>query len=101
MEISYATSSNGDIADIDMGCGMVRQVRVTPLERPTPSSPLLPSASVLSQWKLKILGMPATEWLELLLPCSRWIRTYRWGEYLQVDLMAGITVGVMLVPQVS
>jgi sulfate transporter 4 len=40
------------------------------------------------------------EWLELFLPCFRWIRTYKWREYLQVDLMAGITVGVMLVPQV-
>lgn len=34
-----------------------------------------------------------------MLPCSRWIRTYKWREYFQVDLMAGTTVGVMLVPQ--
>ncbi|KAJ0962276.1 hypothetical protein J5N97_030104 [Dioscorea zingiberensis] len=99
MEISYATSSNGDITDIDMGGGLVRQVRVTPLERPTPSSPLLPSTSIFTQWSLKLRSMSPTEWMELLLPCSRWIRTYNWSDYLQVDLMAGITVGVMLVPQ--
>lgn len=34
-----------------------------------------------------------------MLPCSRWIRTYKWREYFQVDLMAGTTVGIMLVPQ--
>ncbi|KAG5237647.1 sulfate transporter [Salix suchowensis] len=33
------------------------------------------------------------------LPCCRWIRTYKWREYLQPDLMAGLTVGVMLIPQ--
>ncbi|KAG1365749.1 putative Sulfate transporter 4.1, chloroplastic [Cocos nucifera] len=43
--------------------------------------------------------MTAVEWMELFLPCSRWIRTYRWRDYLQVDLMSGLTVGVMLVPQ--
>jgi sulfate transporter 4 len=43
--------------------------------------------------------MPAMEWLELLLPCTRWIRTYKWREYLQADIMAGVTVGTMLVPQ--
>lgn len=35
----------------------------------------------------------------MLLPCSRWIRTYKYREYLQLDLMAGTTVGVMLIPQ--
>lgn len=45
--------------------------------------------------------MTWVEWLEVFLPCTRWIRTYKWREYLQVDLMAGITVGVMLVPQVE
>jgi len=41
------------------------------------------------------------EWIEFLIPCSRWIRIYKWREFLQLDLMAGITVGVMLVPQVT
>lgn len=40
------------------------------------------------------------EWIEMFVPCYRWIRIYDWNEYLQADLMAGITVGVMLVPQV-
>lgn len=41
-----------------------------------------------------------TDWIELFLPCYRWISRYKWREYLQPDLMAGVTVGVMLVPQV-
>jgi sulfate transporter 4 len=44
--------------------------------------------------------MPAMEWLELLLPCTVWIQTYKWREYLQADIMAGVTVGTMLVPRV-
>lgn len=43
--------------------------------------------------------MSFNEWLETLLPCCRWIRTYKWNEYFQSDLMAGITIGIMLVPQ--
>lgn len=43
--------------------------------------------------------MTGIEWMELFLPCIRWIRTYKWREYLQADLMAGVTVGIMLVPQ--
>ncbi|RWW42235.1 hypothetical protein BHE74_00052231 [Ensete ventricosum] len=45
--------------------------------------------------------MTATEWLEMLLPCTRWICRYRSGDYLELDLTAGVTVGVMLVPQVN
>lgn len=43
--------------------------------------------------------MSFTDWTDVLVPCSRWIRTYRWRDYLQIDLAAGLTVGVMLVPQ--
>ncbi|PKU67246.1 Sulfate transporter 4.1, chloroplastic [Dendrobium catenatum] len=100
MEISYATSSNLDIAEGDSVNGVTRQVRVAPLDHPTPSSPGLPPPSpLLAQWRAKLRGMSARDWMELLLPCTRWIRTYQWTEYLQVDIMAGITVGVMLVPQ--
>jgi len=40
------------------------------------------------------------EWAEAALPCVAWMQKYRWKEDLQADLAAGITVGVMLVPQV-
>ncbi|KAL0927024.1 hypothetical protein M5K25_001176 [Dendrobium thyrsiflorum] len=43
--------------------------------------------------------MSSMEWMELFLPCTRWIRTYNWREFLQADLMAGVTVGIMFVPQ--
>ncbi|KAK8952930.1 putative sulfate transporter 4.2 [Platanthera guangdongensis] len=99
MEISYATSSNLDITEGDVVNGVARQVKVTSVEHPTPSSPGLPPASLVAQWRAKLLEMSAMDWMEMLLPCARWIRTYQWSEYLQVDIMAGITVGVMLVPQ--
>ncbi|XP_072958799.1 probable sulfate transporter 4.2 isoform X2 [Typha angustifolia] len=99
MEISYATSSNLDITDSDVVNGLARQVRATPLDRPTPSSPALPSPSLLAQWRLKFQSMSLIELMEILLPCTRWIRTYDWSECLELDLMAGTTVGVMLIPQ--
>lgn len=63
------------------------------------SSNSLPPNVAISRFASKLRGMTWLEWIEFLIPCSRWIRIYKWREYLQVDLMAGITVGVMLVPQ--
>jgi sulfate transporter 4 len=39
------------------------------------------------------------EWLHTLLPMTAWLSTYKWREYLQTDVMAGLTVGVMIIPQ--
>jgi sulfate transporter 4 len=44
----------------------------------------------------------AEDWrhlLERLVPAVRWLRTYDVRNYLKADLIAGITVGTMLVPQ--
>lgn len=78
-----------------------RPVKVIPLQHPTaaPSSSLSTSSALISKWMLKLKRMTFIEWIELFLPCYRWIRIYKWREYLQVDVMAGVTVGAMLVPQ--
>lgn len=39
------------------------------------------------------------DWLFTLLPMSAWLSTYKWKSYLQNDIMAGLTVGVMIIPQ--
>lgn len=39
------------------------------------------------------------EWLNALLPMTAWLSTYRWREYLPTDVLAGLTVGVMIIPQ--
>ncbi|KAL7588187.1 sulfate transporter 4.1, chloroplastic [Lactuca sativa] len=57
------------------------------------------SSSSMSRWSAKLNRMKMIDWIELFLPCSRWIRTYNWREYLQPDLVSGVTVGIMLVPQ--
>lgn len=77
-----------------------RAVKVIPLQPPVAPSLVSQSAEVYGRWAARVGSMSAMDWLELLLPCTRWMRNYRLREYLQADLMAGITVGVMLVPQV-
>ncbi|KAG6498637.1 hypothetical protein ZIOFF_038358 [Zingiber officinale] len=75
-------------------------VKVIPLQPPpAPPSLVSQSAEVYGRWAARVCSMSAMDWMELLLPCTRWMRNYRLREYLQADLMAGITVGVMLVPQ--
>ncbi|KAF3329968.1 sulfate transporter 4.1 [Carex littledalei] len=96
MERTYASSSSGDKASLSA----IRSVRVIPLQHPSPTKAVGPPAPpLLERISTRLRGMSADEWLSGLLPCSRWMRSYKWREYLQADLMAGATVGVMLVPQ--
>ncbi|CAL5343335.1 unnamed protein product [Camellia sinensis] len=108
MEITYASSSLSDLATSAAAADQTsmpttgRPVRVIPLEHPTATtstSSSSSSSSSLSRWRSKLKRMTFEEWIELFIPCYRWIRTYKWRDYLQLDLMAGITVGIMLVPQ--
>lgn len=103
MDKSYASPSSGDLA------GMVRTysgrpVKVIPLQHPAPASvPAFSlsetSSSVMAKWRSTLKDMSITEWICVFLPCYRWIRSYNCKDYLQPDLMSGITVGVMVVPQ--
>ncbi|XP_073222237.1 sulfate transporter 4.1, chloroplastic-like isoform X2 [Cicer arietinum] len=104
MEITYASHSFADLRTASMAstttAALTRPVRVIPMQHPNvaSSSSPAPNVSVL-RWVSKLRQMTWLEWMEFFLPCYRWIRIYKWREYFQVDLMAGITVGVMLVPQ--
>lgn len=111
MEISYASSSSRNLSRYSTSTSSSssnmpnRPVRIIQLQHPTTtslsssSSSSSSSWSVLSRWRSKVKAMSFTDWTDVLVPCSRWIRTYRWRDYLQIDLAAGLTVGVMLVPQ--
>ncbi|KAI4351112.1 hypothetical protein L6164_005497 [Bauhinia variegata] len=102
MEITYASPSSHDLVDYSTSMpatSTTRPVRVIPLQHPTVTTPSSSLSSSFSKWWMKLRRMTWVEWIELFLPCFRWMRTYKWREYFQVDLMAGITVGVMLVPQ--
>ncbi|KAL1207034.1 Sulfate transporter 4.1 [Cardamine amara subsp. amara] len=83
--------------------GQTRPVKVIPLQHPDTSNearpPSIPFDDIFSGWTAKIKRMRLVDWIDTLFPCFRWIRTYRWSEYFKLDLMAGITVGIMLVPQ--
>ncbi|GAU17767.1 hypothetical protein TSUD_171550 [Trifolium subterraneum] len=105
MEITtFASHSYSDLpsaASMPTTSSSSRPIRVIPMQHPNtnPTSSSLPANIAISQWASKVRGMTLLQWLEFLIPCYRWIRIYKWREYFQVDLMAGITVGVMLVPQ--
>ncbi|KAI7753592.1 hypothetical protein M8C21_021426, partial [Ambrosia artemisiifolia] len=75
-----------------------RTVKIIPFQH-SYSSTSDDTTSLLSTWRDKMKRMKVMDWIELFIPCSRWIRTYNWREYLQPDLTSGVTVGIMLVPQ--
>lgn len=74
-----------------------RAKRVLPLQRPTIETEEQSKDS--SKWWH--LSWPSSwiEWLQIFIPCIGWLRSYNLRSYLKTDLMAGITVGTMLVPQ--
>ena len=112
MERTFASSGSRDLPTISvsysssssLGPSMpTRPVKIIPLQHPntTTSSSLNPLPGALfSRWTAKVKRTTLVQWIDTFLPCCRWIRTYKWREYFQPDLMAGLTVGVMLVPQV-
>ncbi|XP_061985623.1 sulfate transporter 4.1, chloroplastic-like [Populus nigra] len=111
MERTFASSGSRDLPTISvpssssssLGPSMpTRPVKIIPLQHPntttSPSLNPLPGA-LFSRWTAKVKRTTLAQWIDTFLPCCRWIRTYKWREYFQPDLMAGLTVGVMLVPQ--
>ncbi|KAH9703254.1 Sulfate transporter 4.1 [Citrus sinensis] len=108
MEITYASPSSQNLSSSSqrsssyVSMPAARPVKVIPLQHPETTSSCS-AASSFGALVSKRIGnfkrMTWIQWIETLLPCSRWIRTYKWREYFQVDLMAGTTVGIMLVPQ--
>lgn len=107
--MSYASLSVKDLTSLVTRSGTgsssspKRPVKVIPLQHPDTSNearpPSIPFDDIFSGWRARTKRMSLVDWIETLFPCFRWIRTYRWNEYFKLDLMAGITVGVMLVPQ--
>ncbi|XP_060212619.1 probable sulfate transporter 4.2 isoform X1 [Lycium barbarum] len=97
---NFAASSSSSPTSISTGNS--RSVKIIPLEHPSAtssSSSSSSSPSVVAKWMARMKRMTWKDWIELFFPCYRWMRTYKVNEYLQPDLMAGITVGIMLVPQ--
>ena len=39
------------------------------------------------------------DWLSYFIPCFRWLRTYNIKGWLLWDIMAGLSVGAMVIPQ--
>lgn len=39
------------------------------------------------------------DWLAFFIPCFRWLKTYRVKEWLLWDVLAGLSVGAMVIPQ--
>ncbi|KAG6763634.1 hypothetical protein POTOM_031064 [Populus tomentosa] len=113
MERTFASSGSRDLPTISvsysssssLGPSMpTRPVKIIPLQHPnttTSSSLNLLPGALFSRWTAKVKRTTLVQWIDTFLPCCRWIRTYKWREYFQLDLMAGLTVGVMLVPQLG
>ncbi|XP_052623164.1 sulfate transporter 4.1, chloroplastic [Lactuca sativa] len=111
MEITYASSSVSDLVGSDSSMARTatptpappRPVKIIPFQHPYAAADTTPTSSSsttpFSRWRTKVKRMKTVDWIDYFLPCSRWIRTYNWREYLQPDVIAGVTVGVMLVPQ--
>lgn len=53
----------------------------------------------MGEWKDNVTSRSASDWLEAFLPMTKWLKTYKWKENVLNDIVAGCTVGIMVVPQ--
>eukprot|EP00249_Psilotum_nudum_P008382 c21236_g1_i1 orf=334-2367(-) len=74
-----------------------RNVKVLPVQHPSVAGFEEFQGKEVKAWGLSLPGS-WQEWLHLLLPCSRWMRSYQL-QYLRDDVLAGVSVGTMIVPQ--
>ncbi|CAL1374436.1 unnamed protein product [Linum trigynum] len=106
MDSTYASSSYPDLSSPAMPTagGVSRPVKIIPLQHPSvgagsssssSNSPAAFFSGLATKWK----RLTFLQFIDGLFPCYRWIRTYRWRDDFQVDLIAGLTIGIMLVPQ--
>jgi len=51
------------------------------------------------QYKKEVEGFSWYDWLAYFIPCFRWLKTYKWKEWLLWDVLAGLSVGAMVIPQ--
>lgn len=52
-----------------------------------------------SRYKKETNGYTWFDWLAYFIPCFRWLKTYNVRGWLLTDLIAGISVGSMVIPQ--
>ncbi|EFJ29944.1 hypothetical protein SELMODRAFT_90185 [Selaginella moellendorffii] len=72
-------------------------VRVLQIKHPTNSSSTSSGCDDgNSRWSQRLCSRFK---LESVLPCVSWMSSYRVHEYLRDDILAGITIGTMLIPQ--
>jgi sulfate transporter 4 len=52
-----------------------------------------------TQCRVALEARTCEDWTETFLPCWRWLKKYEWRSMFPKDLIAGCSVGVMVVPQ--
>jgi sulfate transporter 4 len=57
------------------------------------------AANARQMMERQVCGKTKSEWIGILIPCYNWLRVYDCRSILITDILAGIAVGVMAVPQ--
>ena len=50
-------------------------------------------------YKEQVKGYGWYDWLAFFIPCFRWLKTYPVKQWLLWDILAGLSVGAMVIPQ--
>lgn len=61
------------------------------------------SAGKMQSWTTKVIDnykkKSKLNWVNTLLPITKWLMVYEWRKSLLIDVISGLTVGIMIVPQ--
>jgi sulfate transporter 4 len=72
---------------------------VVPDAKVAPSNPVWYSREGVQSYQEQVLNMTPEEWLHAIFPVTKCLKVYDWKTTLPKDLIAGCTVGFMVIPQ--
>jgi hypothetical protein len=94
-----SAADGGDGGNPDYGTSQIGSASEHAPNQNNESNSLQWCGKVATECRTALEARTCEDWTETFLPCWRWLKTYKWRTMFPNDLIAGCSVGVMVIPQ--
>jgi sulfate transporter 4 len=95
----YTVPNSGDGGNPDYGMSQPGSASEHATNQNNESTSLQSCGKLAAECRKALEARTCEDWTETFLPCWRWLKNYKWRTMLPNDLIAGCSVGVMVIPQ--